>query len=102
MQGAGCVFSDCFLSALADPGPILGEIRRVLRPGGHLGLSDMYLRGPDAAPSCGSAAARGAALLAARPGYYLLVAEAAGAAKRAPVAGAARAAQAAATPVTGH
>ena len=29
------VFAECFLSAFADPAPILREIRRVLRPGGR-------------------------------------------------------------------
>ena len=45
-----CVFAECFLSTFADPGPIFSEIRRVLRPGGHLAVSDMYLREPNAVP----------------------------------------------------
>ena len=45
-----CVFAECFLSGYADRAAVLREVRRVLRPGGYLALSDMYLREPDAAP----------------------------------------------------
>ena len=42
------VFCECFLSLLDDPAEVLGEIRRILRPGGRLAVSDMYLQNPDA------------------------------------------------------
>ncbi len=48
------VFCECVLSATGDAAACLGEIARVLRPGGRLVVSDLYLRaggppGPDAA-----------------------------------------------------
>ncbi len=39
-----CVFSECFISTLDHPDLVLQEVRRVLRPSGHLAVTDMYLR----------------------------------------------------------
>ena len=41
--------AECFLSAVEDPAAVVAEIRRVLRSGGRLVLSDMYLRNQKAA-----------------------------------------------------
>jgi arsenite methyltransferase len=41
------VFCECFLSAVAEPAQVLSEIHRVLRAGGRLAVSDMYLRNPE-------------------------------------------------------
>lgn len=42
------VFAECFLSIVEDPGVVLGEVGRILRPAGRLALSDLYLRDPGA------------------------------------------------------
>lgn len=44
------VLAECSLSLVADPAAALAEFARVLRPGGRLLLSDLYLRQPAAAP----------------------------------------------------
>lgn len=42
--------AECSLSTMADPGVVLAELRRTLRPGGHLIMSDVYARSPAGAP----------------------------------------------------
>lgn len=44
------VFCECVLSLCARPGEVLQECRRLLKPGGWLVLSDVYLRRPELAP----------------------------------------------------
>ncbi len=39
------VLLECSLSVVEDPDAALGECHRVLRPGGHLVISDMFARG---------------------------------------------------------
>lgn len=53
----GCVdivLAECSLSLVADRATALAEIRRALRPGGALALSDVYLRSPERAPEVGA------------------------------------------------
>jgi SAM-dependent methyltransferase len=63
------VLCECVLSLLEQPGRALDEFRRVLRPGGHLVLSDLYRRGAAGSGLAGRAeledqlAARGFRLL---------------------------------------
>ena len=60
------VLCECVLSLMDDPAVVLGEIRRVLRQGGQLALSDMYLRNPDAL-ALGPRPAQGCCLCGALP-----------------------------------
>lgn len=50
-----CILCECVLSLLKEPLQALAEFARVLRPGGHLILSDMYVRGAGmpSSPDCG-------------------------------------------------
>ena len=66
----GCLdglFCECVLSAVNQPGPMLTEIARVLRPGGLFVCTDLYLRpGPAAlpdAPGCAGGAVHREVLL---------------------------------------
>jgi arsenite methyltransferase len=44
--GFEAVLCECVLSLCPEPHKVLGEIWRVLMPGGHLIISDVYARGP--------------------------------------------------------
>jgi arsenite methyltransferase len=44
------VLAECTLSVIADPGAALAEFWRVLKPGGWLILTDLYLRNPLGVP----------------------------------------------------
>ncbi|MGD9365840.1 MAG: class I SAM-dependent methyltransferase [Desulfobacteraceae bacterium] len=57
----GCcaaVLSECVLSLCHDPLHVLGEMRRVLQPGGYLVLTDVYARGNQAAARTGGTTVR--------------------------------------------
>lgn len=41
------ILAECSLSLVSDVGQALAEFQRVLRPGGHLVVSDVYARNPD-------------------------------------------------------
>lgn len=43
---AAAVFCECVLSVTESPLAALAEMRRALRPGGHLVVSDLFLRAP--------------------------------------------------------
>ena len=45
-----CVVAECSLSVAADPAGVLGESHRLLKEGGRLVLSDLYLRNPAGKP----------------------------------------------------
>jgi arsenite methyltransferase len=44
------VLTECSLSAMSNLESTLAEIRRVLRPGGQLAITDIYARNPDGIP----------------------------------------------------
>jgi SAM-dependent methyltransferase len=45
--GLDAVLAECSLSLIADIDQALAEFRRVLKPGGHLIVSDVYARNPE-------------------------------------------------------
>ncbi|RPH24198.1 MAG: class I SAM-dependent methyltransferase, partial [Bacteroidales bacterium] len=45
------VLTECSLSAISNLDSMLAEIRRVLRPGGQLAITDIYARNPDGIPT---------------------------------------------------
>ncbi len=49
-------FCECLLSALDDPALVLREVRRILRPNGVLGVTDLYLRAPEEGAPLGAIA----------------------------------------------
>jgi arsenite methyltransferase len=50
------VLGECVLSLFADEGRVLGEIHRVLKPGGRLGITDMAVNAELPADFCDAAA----------------------------------------------
>ncbi len=48
------ILAECSLSVVSDRAATLSEIQRVLRPGGALIISDVYLRSPERAPDVGN------------------------------------------------
>lgn len=62
------VFCECVLSACGDAPAVLAEIGRVLRPGGLLALSDLYIRAGAPAPDGYSGCAAGAVSRETRTG----------------------------------
>jgi arsenite methyltransferase len=45
------VLTECSLSAISNLDSMLAEIRRVVRPGGQLAITDIYARNPDGIPT---------------------------------------------------
>ena len=58
-RGADIVFVDLVLHCIPAPGPALKEIRRILKPGGRLVLTDIQKRDPIQAAALGQEAWRG-------------------------------------------
>ena len=48
------ILAECSLSVMSNLDAVLVELHRVLRPDGHLALSDIYARSPDGLPVLGA------------------------------------------------
>ncbi|MGE4552924.1 MAG: DVU_1556 family methyltransferase [Desulfovibrionaceae bacterium] len=65
--GFHMVLCECVLSLARDPDAVLAEFARVLRPGGRLALSDLYLTGDAPGPAGHTPAAPAGCAAGARP-----------------------------------